>query len=102
MTNFGLSPSVIEHICSVMRHHPLVESAAIYGSRARGDYKNYSDIDIAIHAPGMSLDEYMDIRDELRQLPVIFKIDSVHVEDCSKQELLANIKRDEKKIYVKG
>ena len=46
---FGLKEVTIEKICGVFAKYPPVEKAVIYGSRARGNYKNGSDIDLTLH-----------------------------------------------------
>ena len=45
---FGLKESILENISNILKKYKEVESAKIFGSRARGDYKNTSDIDIAL------------------------------------------------------
>ncbi|MGI4804075.1 MAG: nucleotidyltransferase domain-containing protein [Janthinobacterium lividum] len=45
---FGLKPETIEKINSVFIKHPEVEEVIIYGSRAKGNYRNGSDIDITL------------------------------------------------------
>jgi predicted nucleotidyltransferase len=45
---FGLKESVIRKICSVLARYPQVEKAILYGSRAKGNYKNGSDIDLTL------------------------------------------------------
>lgn len=102
MNDFGIDPDILDAIKAVLCRYPSVISAGIFGSRARGNYKNYSDIDLAIHAPSLTILEFMDIRNDLSNLPTIFKIDSVHVDETSKPELLANIQRDERIFYSKG
>ena len=44
--NFGLSNDIITRIHSVFRKYPEIENATLYGSRAKGNYKPYSDIDL--------------------------------------------------------
>ncbi len=43
---FGLPKETIEQICCVLKNHPQVETVLLYGSRAKGNYKNGSDIDL--------------------------------------------------------
>ena len=45
---FGMSDSVIHTITQIFEKYPQIESAIIYGSRARGNYRGGSDIDIAL------------------------------------------------------
>ena len=45
---YGLSAQTVKKIRDVLVRYPQVEEAALYGSRARGDYKNGSDIDLTL------------------------------------------------------
>jgi predicted nucleotidyltransferase len=45
----GLSTQTLQKIQDVFVRYPQVEEAVLYGSRARGDYKNGSDIDLTLH-----------------------------------------------------
>lgn len=48
MPKFGLDKKVIESIVAILKKYEQVERAVIYGSRARGDYRKNSDINIAL------------------------------------------------------
>ena len=43
----------VERIVDVVRREPRVEKAILFGSRARGDHRPRSDVDLAIVAPGL-------------------------------------------------
>lgn len=45
---FGLLDSDLAEIRSVLRQQPNVEKAWIFGSRAKGNFKNGSDVDLAL------------------------------------------------------
>ena len=44
----GLKQNDVENIISILKAHNEVEEALIFGSRAKGNYKNGSDVDIAL------------------------------------------------------
>lgn len=46
--NFGLKSLDLEQISVIFRRHPEVEKVILYGSRAKGNYKPFSDIDITL------------------------------------------------------
>lgn len=46
---FGLSEQTFQKIHSVLIQYPQVEKVVLYGSRARDDYRNGSDIDLALY-----------------------------------------------------
>lgn len=45
---FGLSENTIATVRQILEGYPNVEKAMIYGSRAKGNYKNGSDIDLTL------------------------------------------------------
>jgi uncharacterized protein len=46
---FGLKANTIQKICTVLTRYPQVDQAILYGSRAKGNYKNGSDIDLTLY-----------------------------------------------------
>ena len=48
MCRFGLEENDIRVVCAVLAGHPQVEKAILYGSRAKGNHKNGSDIDLTL------------------------------------------------------
>ena len=41
---YGLRESTIQKICAVFARYPQVDKAVLYGSRAKGNYRNGSEI----------------------------------------------------------
>lgn len=74
---FGLKEYVIDDIKKVLLKHDDIEQALIFGSRARGDYKNTSDIDLAIFSDDILSRKLNLLRDDLYMLDIIYKIDVV-------------------------
>ncbi|BDR72870.1 hypothetical protein K144316041_15780 [Clostridium tetani] len=54
--NFGLRESDLEYIVNIISGFDEIEKAYIFGSRAKGNYKPGSDIDIAIYGENINLD----------------------------------------------
>ena len=66
---FGLKETVIHKIRSILAGYPQVEKAILYGSRAKGNYKNGSDIDLTLRGgPDLTLKVLYRIMDELDDL----------------------------------
>lgn len=93
MQKFGLDEKTINDIIEILKRYEEVESAKIFGSRARGDYRKQSDIDIAVLEP-VSDKEKIKIKDELDKLNIIYFIDIVFADECSKKELVDSIKKE--------
>ena len=73
---FGLKEITIEKICGVLAKHPQVDKAVIYGSRAKGNYKNGSDIDLTLHGgQDLTLDILYKILEEIDDLLLPYMID---------------------------
>lgn len=51
---FGLKQGDLENIIAVIQQQAEVEEALIFGSRAKGNYKNGSDIDIVLKGTGVN------------------------------------------------
>jgi predicted nucleotidyltransferase len=57
-----------KQIISVLKRYGI-KKAALFGSYARGDYKNVSDVDILVDLPkGISLITYISIKQDLEDL----------------------------------
>lgn len=45
---YGLTDNELEKLCNLFRKHEEIEQAVLYGSRAKGNFKPFSDIDITL------------------------------------------------------
>ena len=52
---FGLKEKTIEQINQILAGYPQIKKAIIYGSRAKGNFKTGSDIDITIEGRELNL-----------------------------------------------
>lgn len=64
----------------------------LYGSRARGDHRERSDIDLAVY--GMPRENQSQFWNELEALPTLLDFDVVFMSESTSPELTANIERD--------
>ena len=66
-----------------LAEHPAVERVWLFGSRARGDNFDRSDIDLAIEAPTMDDDDWLKIKLDFEDAaPTLLLIDLVRFEDA--------------------
>ena len=56
MAQFGLSDQTLETVRDILASCPEVEKALVYGSRAMGNYRAGSDIDITLIGAQLSMD----------------------------------------------
>ena len=91
---FGLKKNDIDNIISIVQGFNVVEQALIFGSRAMGNYKKGSDIDIAIK--GDSIDykitsQIAYLLNEETLMPYFF--DVVHYNSLKNENLVDHIDR---------
>jgi len=65
---FGLDEADLDAIQAVFRNCVAVEEAVLFGSRAKGCHKPYSDIDIALRGAGLTLEAKWEIEAALDDL----------------------------------
>jgi predicted nucleotidyltransferase len=100
---FGLKEATIQKISAVLARFPQVEQAILYGSRAKGNYKNGSDIDLALRGgAGLTLPILYKIMDELDDLLLPYTIDLSIYATIGDPDLIAHIRRVGVAFYEKG
>ena len=105
MLQFGLSANTVGKLHSVLAKHPNVERAVVYGSRAKGNFRNGSDIDLSLSAaPGTQIDhrELGLILDEIDDLLLPYTVDICVFEQLNNPALREHIERVGKVLYERG
>ena len=92
---YGLSEEIIETLKIIEKNNNV--KIYIFGSRARGDYKEYSDIDICITEEVDQKRRYK-IMDDVDKIMTHHKIDLIFMQDVKNEEFIKNIDRDKKEI----
>jgi len=99
---YGLQEATIQKICAVFVRYPQVEKAVLYGSRAKGSYRNGSDIDLTLlGGKDLTLDVMNKISNELDDLLLPYKIDLSIFHDISDPDVVEHIRRVGVMFYEK-
>ena len=99
---FGLEEKVVKDIVSILEKYSEVESACIFGSRARGDYRKGSDIDIALFGENLTFQINTKIYFEFDDLYLPYKIDLINFNSLRNEEKFKeNILKEGVEIYAK-
>jgi predicted nucleotidyltransferase len=72
---YGLKEETIQRICGIISKYPKIEKAVLYGSRAKGNYRTGSDIDLTLIGEEMSLSDLGALEWELDDLLLPYKFD---------------------------
>lgn len=91
--NHGLPDLAVAKIQGVLARYSGVEKAVLYGSRAKGNYKPGSDIDLTLVGSTLSNRVLADIADELDELLLPYSIDLSIFADLNHAELREHIER---------
>ena len=97
---FGLSDGIIGSINQVFSKYAEIEKVLIYGSRARGDYRNGSDIDLTIIGD-LSFEDREHISGLIDDLPIPYMCDISIFRDIKNQNLIEHIERVGQVFYEK-
>lgn len=99
----GLIEDDLQNVVSVLVQFPEVELASIFGSRAKGNYKNGSDVDIALKGKQLTFmiaARINSILNEETSMP--YKFDVLNYETITNNELKEHIDRVGIVIYNKN
>lgn len=102
MDLFGLKKKHIDAICAVFSGYPAIEKVIIYGSRALGNFRNGSDIDLTLIENELSFKELLKIENELDELLLPYKIDLSQKRKIDHPELIDHIDRVGKLFYIRN
>lgn len=90
---YGLKNQTIHAISEVFRKYPHIGVAILYGSRAKGNYRHNSDIDLTLKGENLDLTELLKIENELDDLFLPYKIDLSVYHKIENKDLLNHIDR---------
>jgi len=88
----ALEPSELDMVRSILRRHPEVTSATVFGSRAKGTHTDRSDVDLVVTGEVEPLRAEA-IASELDELPLPYRFDVQPLAHIQNRPLLEHINR---------
>ena len=98
---FGLKLTTIDKINGVFRLHPEIEKVVIYGSRAKGNYRPGSDIDITLFGENVTRDTLSKLDWEIDELNTPYLFDISIYTKLNAPSLQEHIDRIGQVFYIK-
>lgn len=98
---YGLKKHTINKINEVFTQFPEVEQAILYGSRAKGNYRSGSDIDLTLKGNNINLRILNQIEGELDDLLLPYTFDLSIFKHIADQDMINHIYRVGKIFYQK-
>lgn len=89
---FGLTDETYKKIRDIVKKYKEY-TFKVFGSRARGDFKNNSDIDIAVDGE-INREKQIEIMNSFDLLDIPYMVDIVFICELQKEELIESIKKD--------
>ncbi len=89
----GLSQDTIQKITQILTSHKEVSETILYGSRAKGNYKPGSDIDLTLKGNLLTLEILSAIEHQLDELNLPYSIDISIFKLIDNKDLIAHINR---------
>jgi predicted nucleotidyltransferase len=84
---------------ATFRRFPCVREVRVFGSRATGQARRASDLDLAISAPEATSAEWQELAEALDAAPLIYELDLVRPEQTANARLREKIAREGVAIY---
>ena len=96
MNETGIRPQIIQEIKELAQKYGI-QQVILFGSRARGDYRKVSDIDLAVSGGNIAAFA-LDVEEETTTL---LKYDVVNLDGSVQKELLDVIEKEGVMLYEK-
>ncbi len=77
----GIGDWTMNDLRSVFRRHPKVRKVILFGSRAKGNFRTGSDIDLALVGEDIDHEELLRIYNDIDDLGLLYKVDLLHYEE---------------------
>lgn len=92
-TRYGLTEDIIAKIIGVFQRYHNIDQAILYGSRAKGNFKRGSDIDLMLVGPNLTYDELLKIANAIDDLMTPYQVDLSIEHHITNPELLEHIQK---------
>lgn len=99
---FGLNEVDLNKLAMIFEGHDRIETVVLFGSRAKGNYKTGSDIDIALTGEGINLNDLIELSNSYDELLLPYKLDLIIYERITEPELKNHIDRVGIILYQKS
>ena len=96
---YGLDATDVEHIKEVFAANPCVQQVILFGSRAIGNYKPGSDIDLALEGASLTFNDLLSLNDELDKLGTLYTFDLQNINSIKDTSVLDHIRRVGRVLY---
>lgn len=91
--SFGLPTHAVEKLRGVFQGWPQIQRVLLYGSRAKGNYRPGSDIDLTIEGEDLTFSQLLTIENQIDDLLLPWMVDISLKQQIENSSLLEHIER---------
>ena len=95
----GIAENARAKLAQLFESAPGLERVWLFGSRARGDFRNESDIDLVLDAPALNSTDVSRLSGRLDELGLIYRVDLVNWHDTLEERFRSLIEQDRKLFW---
>ncbi len=99
---YGLTDDELNQLREVFARNGRIGQAILYGSRAKGNYKPFSDIDITLVGPDLTLDDLRLLMRAIDDLLLPYEVDLSLFAGLKNEPLKDHIRRVGVVLYRQG
>jgi predicted nucleotidyltransferase len=99
--SFGLAQETLDKLNSVFEKFHKISQVLLYGSRAKGNFRHGSDIDLCLVGEGLSTTDLLKIENEIDELMLPYKVDLSILAQIEGVDLIEHIERVGKVFFVR-
>lgn len=90
---YGLPAYAVEQLCELFSQWPQIEVVVLYGSRAKGNFRPGSDIDLTIQGKTLDLSALLAIENQIDDLLLPWSVDLSLLHLIDNASLVEHIER---------
>ena len=99
---YGLSDKEFDEMTAIFGKFKNLEKVILYGSRAKGNYKKFSDVDITLEGDNLTLADLFQIQDLLYESDLPYMYDVSIFSSITNPDLIDHIRRRGIVIWERG
>lgn len=99
--SFGLPSETLASLRDVFKKYDAIEEVVVYGSRAKGNFRDNSDIDLTLVGKKLTLSLLLEVETEIDDLLLPYKVDLSIKDQIDNPNLIEHIERVGQSFYSK-
>ena len=99
---YGMTDDELKLLCSLFARHKEIEQVILYGSRARGTHKPFSDVDITLLGIGLTRSHLSRLMADLDESSLPYFFDISLFAKLTNPDLIEQIERTGVVLYQRG